>query len=161
MDTANLGSTLVTLFGELVNGAPAGGYMLNSGDQGLLASLDRLSAAEASARVAGGSSIAAHVDHMRYALSLMNAWAPGTNPYADADWTASWNRTSVTEEEWSQLRADLANEARGWLEKLATPREMGQREMNGIVSSIPHLAYHMGAIRQMDRTTRGPGATEV
>jgi hypothetical protein len=37
------------LFAELVDGAPAGGgaFMLNSGDRGLLHSLDQLSAADA------------------------------------------------------------------------------------------------------------------
>ena len=58
---------------ELVNGAPKdGAYMLNGGDVGLLGSLDKLSAQAASALTPTGSSIAAHVDHLRYGLSLMN-----------------------------------------------------------------------------------------
>jgi len=35
-------------------------------------------------------SIAAHVDHVRYGLSLMNGWSEGHNPFKDADWSASW-----------------------------------------------------------------------
>jgi hypothetical protein len=31
-----------------------------------------------------------------------------------------------------------------------------QVELSGLVSSIAHLAYHLGAIRQIDRTARGP-----
>ena len=160
MNTSILGSTLTTLFGELVDGAAAYGYMLNSGDVGLLASLDRLSAAQASVPVEGGSSIAAQVDHLHYSLSLLNRWAGGTNPYAGADWTESWRRTTVTEEEWRRLRAELGDQAHRWLRKLAEPREVSQQELDGIVSSIAHVAYHMGAIRQMDRITRGPAATD-
>ena len=41
-DTGELTATLVTLFDELVRGAgPASGFILNPGDPGLLASLDR------------------------------------------------------------------------------------------------------------------------
>jgi hypothetical protein len=73
MRTDDLAKTLATLFSELVfGGAPcSGGYMLNAGDEGLLTSLDRLSAAAASAVTPTGSPVAAHVDHLRYGLSLM------------------------------------------------------------------------------------------
>jgi hypothetical protein len=84
---------------ELVNGADpsARTYMLNRGDAGLLASLDRLSAAAASASRGGGASIAAHVEHLRYGLSILNRWAAGAPaPWQDADWTASWQTTVVS-----------------------------------------------------------------
>ena len=91
MNTAEISSTLATLLAELVDGASKdGGYMLNPGDEGLLRSLEKLSAADASALTPTGSSIAAHVDHVRYGLSLMNRWSQGENPFASADWTASW-----------------------------------------------------------------------
>ena len=53
MRTAVLTATLTTLFSELADGAKGGGnaFILNSGDAGLLRSIDRLSAAEASASV--------------------------------------------------------------------------------------------------------------
>lgn len=73
----DLGKCLTTLFGELVDGAKPGGdaFVLNSGDAGLLRSLDELSAAAASRSVQGGATIAAHAQHVRYGLSLMNRWA--------------------------------------------------------------------------------------
>ena len=105
MNTRELTGTLATLFDELVDGAPASGaYILNRGDAGLLRSLDKLSAADASERVAGGATIAAHVDHLRYGLSLMNRWSAGDNPFADADWTASWRMAEVTDTAWRDLR---------------------------------------------------------
>src|SRR6187551_2620473 len=101
MNTAKISNALATLLGELVEGAPKeGGYMLNPGDEGLLRSLEKLPASDASAQTLTGSSIAAHVDHLRYGLSLMNRWSGGENPFGSADWSASWRKTSVTEPEW-------------------------------------------------------------
>jgi hypothetical protein len=159
MNTGNLGNTLPTLFGELVDGAPeTEAYMLNRGDSGLLHSLDKLSATAASALTATGSSIAAHVDHLRYALSLMNRWAAGENPFENADWTTSWRKTRVSAVQWKQLRDDLANEAHRWLAVLQQPREVEQTDLNGVVASVAHFAYHVGAIRQIDLSARGPSA---
>src|SRR5580765_9092018 len=99
-----IADTLRTLYAELIDGAPLeGSYMLNQGDAGLLASLDKISAADASRSSAGGASIAAHVDHLRYGLSLMNRWGGGeAKPWEGADWTESWRRTRVSEDEWKQ-----------------------------------------------------------
>jgi hypothetical protein len=154
--------TLETLFRELIDGADAhAAWMLNGGDAGLLQSIETLTAAAAS-RVpeAGGASIAAHVDHVRYGLSLMNRWARGEpNPWATADWTASWRRPAVTDSEWTSLRQGLADDARAWLDTLRTPRDYSGFELTGVIASIAHLAYHLGAIRQIDRSTRGPAAS--
>jgi hypothetical protein len=130
--------------------------MLNGGDQGLLRSLDTLSAQQASALTPTGSSIAAHVDHLRYGLSLMNRWTTGENPFADADWSTSWKKTTVSDEEWRTRREELRTETGRWLEALGTPRDVQTVELNGIVGSIAHLAYHLGAIRQINQATRGP-----
>ena len=157
MHTGELSQTLTTLFSELVTGAPKdGAYMLNGGDEGLLRSLDKISAQQASALTPTGSSIAAHVDHLRYGLSLMNRWRAGENPFADADWGASWKKTTVSDEDWRTRRAELQAEATRWLEALGTPRDVQTIELNGIVGSIAHLAYHLGAIRQINQATRGP-----
>jgi hypothetical protein len=163
MNVTELAGTLTTLFGELLEGPPpSGAYMLNRGDVGLLRSLDKLTAAAASTSVHGGASIAAHVDHLRYHLWLLNRWVGGEHPdpWYDADWTASWRRGRVTDEEWQRLRADLASEARRWQQAIAAPREVDEADLNYIIGGIAHLAYHMGAIRQIDRSARGPLAEE-
>ncbi len=87
MRTDGLTGTLDNLFGELMHGVSgAGGFMLNVGDRGLLRSLERVTAADASALTRTGSSIAAHVAHVTYGLSLLNRWSRGENPFARADW---------------------------------------------------------------------------
>ena len=157
-----LHASLALLFAELIHGpSPDAAYMLNGGDPGLLRSLDGLSAAAASsAPASGGAPIAAHVDHVRYGLALMNRWSEGeVDPWSGADWTASWRRTTVSDEQWAALREQLRDETRRWHKALQTPRKMSALELNGVIASLAHLAYHLGAIRQIDRSIRGPTAT--
>ena len=159
MSTTHLSRILPRLFSELVDGAndPSGAFMLNSGDVGLLQSLDRLSAAAASRSLNGGATIAAHAQHLRYGLSLMNRWAAeGGNPFADATWEAAWKTATVSETEWEEIRNGLRDEAHRWMQALSSSRDVSDVELTGIIASIPHLAYHLGAIRQIDKDARGP-----
>jgi hypothetical protein len=157
MRTDELTRTLENLFGELMHGVSGmGGFMLNVGDRGLLRSLEQLSASEASAPTRTGSSIAAHVDHVRYGLSLLNRWSQGENPFTDANWAASWKKTTVNQAEWEALRVGLRDEGAKWLVVLRTPREVEGIELSGMIGSIAHLAYHIGAIRQINANARGP-----
>jgi hypothetical protein len=155
-------SSMARLFSELVAGPPHDdAYMLNPGDAGLLRSLDKIGAAAASRPAsAGGASIAAHVDHICYGLQLLNQWSGGDpNPWATADWAASWTRGTVDDNGWAELRSRLANEARRWQQALEQPRDFSDVELNGVIGSIAHLAYHLGAIRQIDASAQGPKAT--
>jgi hypothetical protein len=162
MNTRDISKTLGVLFSELVDGASTqGGYMLNGGDEGLLRSLEKLSAADASACTPSGSSIAAHVDHVRYGLSLMNRWSQGENPFDSADWSVSWRNTHVSEAEWRHRISELRAEAARWLDVVRTPRDVDEIELNGLLGSIAHLAYHLGAIRQINQSARGPVESPV
>lgn len=160
--TAPIAPSLTTLFAEIMNGSPGrGGFLLNGGDPGLLHSLDRLSAEDASAVHSDGASIAAHADHLLYGLGLFNRWADGEeNPWASADWTQSWHRGQVDAAGWEALRQDLRRASARWLDALGEEREVSEIELSGMIGSIAHTAYHMGAIRQMDRASRGPGAED-
>jgi hypothetical protein len=157
-NTADLAPVLAQLFSELVDGAPTGGaFILNAGDAGLLRSLDRLSAAEASQSVSGGASIAAHAQHLRYGLSLMNEWVTdGGNPFANAKWAAAWQITSVDAARWEDIKTGLRDETSRWRHALRTPRDIAGLELTGMIASIAHLAYHLGAIRQISTEARGP-----
>src|SRR5262245_56567030 len=123
MNTRELITVLPTLFSELVSGSPSpevGTYMLNRGDRGLLYALDQISAEAASTSVTGGASIAAHVEHLRYGMALLNRWARGEfKPWKGADWTAAWRKPRVSADEWQRLRAELRREAAAWEEALS------------------------------------------
>jgi hypothetical protein len=158
MRTTDISPVLARLFGELANGvAPGGGFVLNTGDLGLLRSLDDLTAADASRAVNDGATIAAHAQHVRYGLSLMNRWASyGGNPFADAKWDEAWKVSAVDAAQWDEIRAGLRREAEQWLPVLGTPRDAADIELTGMLASIAHLAYHLGAIRQISKGARGP-----
>ena len=159
MLTTPTAQILSRLFAELVDGARDSGeaFILNSGDVGLLRSLDTLSPAAASRAVNGGATIAAHVQHVRYGLSLMNRWAVESgNPFADAKWDEAWKTTDVDASQWQEIRNGLREETRRWRLALGSPRDVSEGEGAGMIASIAHLAYHLGAIRQIDKSLRGP-----
>jgi hypothetical protein len=159
MNTTDISPALTRLFSELVDGASvkASAFILNSGDAGLLRSLDKLSAADASRSVNDGATIAAHAQHVRYGLSLMNRWASeGGNPFADATWDEAWKTAEVDETAWQDIRNGLRAEAHRWVKALSSPRDVADVELTGMIGSIAHLAYHLGAIRQIDKGARGP-----
>ncbi len=160
MTTNDLHQSLPALLRELTYGtAPTGGYILNSGDHGMLSALDRLSADDASSSVHGGATIAAHVDHVTYGLSLMNRWIRGESPFESADWSSSWKIGRISDAEWDHLRAALRHQVDTWLLALAQPKVLAGTELNGVIASIAHLAYHLGAIRQIHAGLRGPKDT--
>ena len=158
MRTDDAAEPLARLFGELTDGVTSGsGFVLNTGDIGLLRSLQTLAAGEASRSVNEGATIAAHAQHVRYGLSLMNQWAvAGGNPFANAKWDEAWKVSIVTDAEWTEIRDGLRDEVHRWLEVLRTPREAEPVAFTGMLASVAHLAYPLGAIRQIAKSTRGP-----
>lgn len=159
MRIADCSPALTRLFLELTEGVnqEGAGFMLNTGDVGLLASLDALPAADASRSANDGATIAAHAQHLRYGLHLMNRWAAeGGNPFANAKWDEAWTIAAVDDPRWTEIRTALRVECRQWTQALAADRDVSEVEFTGMVSSIGHLAYHMGAIRQISKSLRGP-----
>jgi hypothetical protein len=159
MKTTETSPVLARLFAELTGGATdkGGAFILNSGDVGLLRSLEKLSSDDASRSVHDGATIAAHAQHVRYGLSLMNRWArEGGNPFADAKWDEAWKISNVDGAEWEEIRNGLGDEVHRWLQVLKSPRDASEIELSGMIASIAHLAYHLGAIRQIDKQARGP-----
>ncbi len=143
---------LSKLLQEIFNGPPTQeAYILNPGDPGLLGQLESIDAAKASSRpMPGKTTIAAHADHIHFGLSLLNRWAAGEpNPWADADWNASWQRTIVTEDQWRTLRNNLRREAESWRKAVAARSDWDDLAAAGALSSLAHTAYHLGSIRQI------------
>ena len=137
---------------EIFNGPPGEeGYILNPGDPGLLRQLDTLDATAASTRpMPGATTIAAHADHVHYGLTLLNRWAAGEeNPWATADWDASWKRSTVTAAQWQTLRDNLRQAANAWRQAVAARTEWNDLAAAGAIASAAHTAYHLGAIRQI------------
>jgi hypothetical protein len=140
------------LLTEVFDGPPGEeAYILNPGDPGLHRQLETISAVTASQQsIPGKPSIAAHVDHVHFGLSLLTRWLSGEeNPWADADWHGSWQRTTVTDKQWRLLRDSLRTEADTWRKAVDARTEWDDINAAGAISTIGHTTYHLGAIRQI------------
>jgi hypothetical protein len=142
---------MVKLLREIFDGPPDDeSYVLNPGDPGLLRQLESISAHAASQPTTGKSTIAAHVDHVHYGLSLLSRYARGEeNPWATADWNLSWQLRDVSDARWRTLRDALKTEADAWQKAAASRTDWNDIDAAGALASVAHTAYHLGAIRQM------------
>jgi len=137
---------------EIFDGPPGReAYLLNPGDPGLLRQLDSIDASTASSRPKHGrTTIAAHIDHVHFGLAILNRWAAGeTNPWAGADPNASWQRATITDDEWRTLRDALRREAEEWRKGVAARTIWDDMVAAVALSTAAHTAYHVGAIRQI------------
>ncbi len=143
---------LSNMLTEIFDGPPGQeAYLLNPGDPGLLRQLDSIDASTASRRpMPGRPSIAAHIDHVHFGLTILNRWAAGeANPWAGADGNASWQRTAVTEDQWRTLRRAFRHEAEKWRKVVATRTTWDDMAAAAALSTAAHTAYHVGAVRQI------------
>ncbi len=135
---------------ELLEGVPQGQptWVTTGGPEGgIFGSVADLSAEQASREVAG-TTIAAHVEHERWALRLVNDYFVGKQP--TAEWSASWSVKTVDGAAWDALRAALRTEGETLLDNAERFQDWARPEMaNGALSTFGHLAYHLGAIRQL------------
>ena len=141
-----------TLLSELVDGPSGFGcWIINRDEPGMLGLLKTLNSEQASQSPAPGrKSIAAHVQHLSYALSLLNRWASGEeNPFATADWEGSWQIGELDDDSWQTLVAQLGRQAHDWKDAVTQPREWDELSVTGAIASAAHVAYHFGAIKQI------------
>lgn len=146
-------SEVTTIARELVVEAyegpqPHGSWFTStSTDTGLFGTVAGLTAETASRPSRpGGPSIAAHVEHLRWTLELVNATIRGA-PW-QPDWSASWSVGSVDEAAWQTLRSEVVREfteLRSGLE--SDPDVSDPMMLRGVLALAPHAAYHLGAIR--------------
>jgi hypothetical protein len=143
---------LSNMLTEIFDGPPGQeAYLLNPGDPGLLRQLDTIEAKTASQRpMPGKTTIASHVDHIHFGLSILNRWAAGdANAWAGADWNGSWQRPTVTDDQWRTLRGGLRQEADKWRKVVATRANWDDLGAAAALSTAAHTAYHLGAVRQI------------
>lgn len=120
-----------------------------SGNHGLLATLAGLSAAQAS-RDVHGSTVAGHASHVAFHMEVIVRWERDSDrgPF---DWQGSFQPARVGEEEWAEVRARVR---RAYEELVRFARAQEGQEPDGDVTggltgAVAHVAYHLGAIRQM------------
>jgi len=141
---------LLSLWEEVVGDPPRGGgpsavLDLNTGWTQTLAAV---TAGEASRPVVpGGTSIAGQTAHATYYLELFEAIALGRDP--KADWPRSFHPSVVGEAAWADLKARLFAVAERAAALVRGNPSWPEGHVRGALGSLVHLAYHLGAVRQM------------
>ena len=117
-----------------------------SGNNGLFATLELLSATQASDPTLLGLSVAAHTAHTAYHMEVGVRWMAGD--HGPFDWQGSFDPRAVDETEWNTLKARVrtAYDALVQLNKSVT--EWNDDSLGGLSGALAHVCYHLGAIRQ-------------
>ena len=115
---------------------------------GVLGTLAKLTAAQASASPgAGRKSAAAHAAHLRFALELATKRMRGEDP--PADWDASWEPGVVDDAGWRKLQDEIRAASAALRRSIEDGEAWDAMTFKGIISTVAHTAYHLGAIRQL------------
>lgn len=119
-----------------------------SGNHGLLATLDGLSAAQAS-RDVHGTSVAGQARHTAFHMEVIVAWERDgqRGPF---DWKGSFHPAQVSDSEWTELRARVrsAYEALVTFARSQKDQPVTGDLTGGLSGGVAHVTYHLGAIRQ-------------
>lgn len=116
---------------------------------GLTASAKELTAKQASTpQVEGGSTVAAHTEHLRWSLEFAMAFYEGRQP--SGNWADSWKIHEVNEEEWEQLQLALLVAYQKLLYAIKEVKDWSDPHLlRGTLALLPHAAYHLGAVKQL------------
>lgn len=153
MDTETFARGFLAVLTETFEGAQQewSWYLDQDKNAGFLATLNRLSAAQASRPTPLGASVAAHAGHARFHLAATNAALRGET--LNLDWAKSWDVQEVDETAWRDLRAALHDEY-AELRRLVQERAAWDAdEVGGVVAGLTHAAYHLGVVRQLLKFT--------
>ena len=117
----------------------------NKPDSGLFDTLAGLSAADAS-RPSGGTSIAAHVNHVLFGMNASAAWIQGDQ--TPRDWSQSWRVSTVDDATWITLIEHLRVGYTELRQAVQTDAAASAMTIGASIGAVAHIAYHLGAIRQ-------------
>ena len=128
--------------------APQGASAFLNKGTGLFQTLDEIGADAASRPTRpGGSTVAAHTEHLRFYVVVHDELLRGSTE--GIDWAQSWRIQSVTHEQWDDLKQECWRAYSTFTEHLRAVDHWGEDEISVATSVIAHTAYHLGAIRQL------------
>ncbi|TRZ44729.1 hypothetical protein D4S03_11800 [bacterium] len=125
-------------------------FINNEPDSGLIGTIKKLKPIEASTSIIeNGTTIAAHIEHLRWSLNKANSLLRGENP--TMNWSESWLVKQVDSDQWESLIEQLVEEFRILIRSLSRDNRWASSDkLKEILALVPHAAYHLGAIRQMN-----------
>ncbi|WP_316810020.1 hypothetical protein [Pedobacter heparinus] len=116
---------------------------------GLTATAKELTAEQASKPlVKGGTTVAAHTEHLRWSLEFAMEFYKGKQP--SGNWVESWKVKEVNEEEWEQLQLALLVAYQKVIYSIKEVKDWSNPALvTGTLALLPHAAYHLGAVKQL------------
>jgi hypothetical protein len=139
------------LFNELYEGVKSDeSWVIDAkpGD-GFIRVIQSLDAEQASTPlVKYGSTIAAHTEHLRWSLNFALEFLKGNTP--SCNWSESWRIHQVNTLEWETLTGDLKNACNLIKSEIETNEDWSNPFLvKGTIALVPHIAYHLGAVKQI------------
>ena len=116
----------------------------------LFITLSDISAEQASQDMGNCATIAAHVDHIRYFLDVIEDFM-FKRDLSHINWRTIWETLSVvSEDEWQTIKDNLQTSYERVKSHLSNPDVWNDsHEVSAMMGMIVHTAYHLGEIRQM------------
>jgi hypothetical protein len=123
-----------------------------SANHGLFATLEQLTAQQASVPTALHSSIASQAAHTAFHMEATLKYVRGDRSIND--WASSFEPRVVNDAEWIKLRQRVKKAYDDIIELASSTTEMSDDTAGGMAATLAHAAYHLGAIRQIIKLAR-------
>ncbi len=140
---------LLALLKETFEGMPdAEGNVFLDRSVGVFTTLAKIDAQQASVETFQ-TTIAAHCEHARFYLELLNNYL--NKDFRVVDFNQSWRVKTVGENDWDALRENLAKSYRQTSETFEKNEDWSLDTITVAMGIVAHTAYHLGAIRQITK----------
>ena len=139
------------LLREAFEGSPVGqpSAFLERG-VGFFSTLDDVTAEQSSIEFFG-TTISGQTEHAKFYLDRLCEFIGGRT--APVNWEDSWLIETVNSNEWDALRMKLKESYENALRCIAEVDDWDENKIGMAIGLVAHTAYHLGAIRQITKTT--------
>jgi hypothetical protein len=142
--------SILYLLRETFEGSGESGSVYLDRGVGIFSTLEKLSATEVSCKI-GSTTIAAHAEHAKFFLDRFLEFMTGG--IEKVNWDDSWLIETVNETEWNYLRDAVRKSYENALRTFAEIEDWNQDTIGEAIAIVAHTAYHLGAIRQIMKST--------
>ena len=152
LQTEHFIESVAYLLRETFEGSPEGqpSAYLDRGI-GFFTTIDALSAEQVSHEF-GDTTIVAQIEHAKFYLDRLCEFIGGRTERVN--WEDSWLIETVNDEEWTALRSTVKKAYENALKCLATTDSWDTSKAGMAIGLIAHSAYHLGAIRQIEKSVK-------
>ncbi len=134
------------LLTETFEGSPPEGSRYLDRGVGVLNTIDKISAEDAS-RSIGGASFVSHLEHTRHYLVALVEFINGRTE--KVDWEMSWMIKTVDENQWNLLKEKVRHDYETVIQTFKSIEIWDDDKVGDAMAIVVHTAYHLGAMRQI------------